>query len=84
MDPLATLAIINDPSEDSDMRQSHMHYLAEWLARGGFAPFASRLTHETLVFAEDSGSLVLAAAVNVALVNADMSGLEGAGYKVLK
>ena len=86
MDPITCLAFVNDPSEDSDTRQSHMHYLAEWLARGGFAPLGASLTHEALVFAEDSGRdvLNLAAAVNVALVNADNSGLEGIGYKVLK
>jgi hypothetical protein len=82
MDPLATLAIINDMSEDADMRFSHLHYLADWMAKGGGIPFGERLTHETLVFAEDSGMIQLAAAVNVALVNADMSGLVGCGYHV--
>jgi len=84
MDPLVCLAIINDASEDADTRLSHIHYLAEWLAKGGFAPMGASLTHEALVFAEDSGDIRTASAVNVALVNADMSGLEGAGYKVLK
>jgi len=85
MDPLATLAIINDPSEDSDMRTSHMHYLAEWLAKGGFAPLGANLTHEALVFAHDTGrdAIELAAAVNVALVNADNSGLRGLGYEIV-
>lgn len=84
MDPNATLAIINDTTEDADMRLSHIHYLAEWLAKGGFAPLGASLTHEALVFAEDSGQIRLAAAVNVALVNADMSGLVGLGYSVVR
>tara|TARA_R110002126_G_C10490983_1_gene504896 strand:+ start:139086 stop:139340 length:255 start_codon:yes stop_codon:yes gene_type:complete len=84
MDPLATLRIINDLSGSADDRLSHLHYLAEWLARGGFVPHEGTLTEETVVFAEDSGSGVLVASVNVALVNADLSGLEGAGYKVLR
>lgn len=83
MDPTATLAFINDISEDADTRLSHVHYLAEWLARGGFAPLGASLTHEALVFAEDSGQLPLASAVNVALVNADNSGLRGLGYEVV-
>lgn len=82
MDPIATLAIVNDPREDADMRLSHLHYVAEWIARGGAIPFGCDLTHETLVFAEDSGDIRLAAAVNVALVNCDMSGLVGLGYAV--
>lgn len=84
MDPLACLNIINDIAGDADSRLSHLHYFAEWLARGGFVPHEGKLTEETIVFAEDSGSGVLVASVNVALVNADMSGLEGAGYKVLR
>jgi len=82
MDPTVALDFINDVSEDADTRLSHLHYLAEWLAKGGFAPLGASLTHEALVFAEDSGQIRLAAAVNVALVNADMSGLEGVGYRV--
>tara|TARA_R110002094_G_scaffold215465_2_gene186055 strand:+ start:1420 stop:1674 length:255 start_codon:yes stop_codon:yes gene_type:complete len=84
MDPLVTLSIINDIAGDADSRLSHLHYFAEWLARGGFVPHEGKLTEETMVFAEDSGSGVLVASVNVALVNADLSGLEGAGYKVLR
>ena len=85
MDPIATLAIINDPSEDADTRASHMHYLAEWLAKGGACPFNARLSRETMVFAEDSARETheLAAALNCAVINCDPSGLRGIGYEVV-
>jgi len=85
MDPIICLQIINDASEDADTRASHMHYLAEWLAKGGACPFNERLSRETVVFAQDSGRETheLAAALNCALINCDPSGLRGIGYEVV-
>jgi len=80
MDPTVALDFINDVSEDADTRLSHLHYLAQWLGDGGFAPLGASLKHEAMVFAEDSGQIRLAAAVRAALVNADTSGLRGLGY----
>jgi hypothetical protein len=60
MDPAACLRIINDESEDADMRLAHMHYLSEWIGKGGFLPTGEGLSDGALVLADRAGESVLA------------------------
>lgn len=82
MDPIATLRIINDDAEDMDTRSAHIHYLAEWIARGGFVPTTGEHIRSDVPW--EQPDYELAAAVNVAIVNSDLSGLEGMGYRVVR
>lgn len=82
MDPIATLAIINDDTEDMDTRSAHIHYLAEWIARGGAVPATGAHIRSDVPW--EQPDYELAAAVNVAIINADLSGLDGLGYEIVR
>lgn len=82
MDPIATLRIINDDSEDMDTRSAHIHYLAEWIARGGAVPNTGEHIRSDVDW--EIEDYVLASAVNVAIINSDLSGLAGMGYEILR
>lgn len=77
MDPVAAIAIINDQDELTVERRYALSGLALWISRGGAIPFDA----DTIV-ESDWLDRELIAAVNVAMVNADLSGLEGLGYAV--
>lgn len=77
MDPVAALRLINDDADDDAL-----HGLAQWLARGGFMPTGApgetmhpSICETAMESYRAAGLDDLAAAVNVALVNGDASGL---------
>lgn len=80
MDPLATIAIANDTDELGPTRIDAVYNLAQWISRGGAIPFdADPIKGESYW---NLGELI--AAVNCAMFNADLSGLEGLGFAVLR
>lgn len=80
MDPLATIAIVNDTDELGPTRIDALYNLAQWISRGGAIPFEADLIEGESYW--NLGELI--AAVNCAMVNADLSGLVGLGFIVLK
>lgn len=82
MDSTAALRIVNDSSAHYDDRLEALESLAEWLARGGAFPtdFGMLSDEACALFGADydMGGRQLAASVQCALVNGDLSGLGGA------
>ena len=80
MDPIAAIALINDDDYDLLSREVALEGLAEWTAKGGAIP-----QDAPLICSKDFPDWLFntCAAINCAMVNADLSGLEGLGYPVL-
>lgn len=87
MDPSATIQLINDHGIDSRFRLECVQELANWLARGGFAPIGAPtidLTYHMVEHDEDAYPIAdLVAAINVAVAYGDMTGLAGLGFNII-
>jgi len=90
MDPLATLEFITDAHNNHRERAHAVQDLAAWMAKGGAVPICSPCgpiynDGPSAPYEDEHGdNHDLIAAVNVALVNGDLSGLEGCGLTVLR
>jgi hypothetical protein len=87
MDPLVCFEFIRSMENDHVERAHSVQDLAAWIARGGFVPDTQGRvlpdSHEEGPYEIEQGDFrEIIAAVNVALLYGDLSGLEGLGYTV--